>query len=96
MLRDQEVQFLSKITDEKFGNDLFGQLQAKYSDHLPLLLAQLKRITKNGKVKELSRQKYDEIMELTNQILEVAKPTEVQTFFGVNNQHSEADILIEK
>jgi hypothetical protein len=50
MLRDHEVQLLAKVTDEKFGNDLFEQLKVKYPEHLPLLLAHLKRITK-GKVR---------------------------------------------
>lgn len=50
-LRDQEVQLFAKITDLVFADQIFKDLAEKYPTHLPVFLAQLKRLHANsGKV----------------------------------------------
>lgn len=45
MLRDQQIQLLAKVVDDDFAEKLFQQLTKEYPDCLPLMLAQLKRLT---------------------------------------------------
>ena len=96
-LRDQEVLLLSKVSDGAFGDALFQQLEAKYPDHLPLLLAQLKRLNAGAKPDEpLTRERYQKLLDTADKVLAAANPPEVQSFFGARIENCEADLLKKK
>ncbi|KAE9552976.1 hypothetical protein FO519_003813 [Halicephalobus sp. NKZ332] len=87
-IRDLEIKYLAKITDKKQANDLFSKLNSEFPDHLPLLVAQVERI---------SSMKFVDLQELSRaveMVLETAKPEEVLKFYGAKTDSNEEDIRI--
>lgn len=45
-MRDFKIQQLSKITDKNLANKYFNDLIKEYPNHLPLLIEEVKRLSK--------------------------------------------------
>uniref|UniRef100_A0AC34GVD0 Tripeptidyl-peptidase 2 n=1 Tax=Panagrolaimus sp. ES5 TaxID=591445 RepID=A0AC34GVD0_9BILA len=82
-IRDVEIKFLSKLTDQTQASALYEKLFAEYPTHLPLLLAQIERLSKKRDITELQK--------VVNELLDVAKPDEVLKFYGGKTELIEED-----
>ncbi|KAI6174091.1 Tripeptidyl-peptidase 2 [Aphelenchoides besseyi] len=86
-LRDHSIQLLSKMKDEKVGEDLYNDLLQKWPNHLPLLSAQLTRLH------EEKKRNVKAIVELADKIIELSKPDEILRYFGSHNDENEENLL---
>lgn len=86
-MRDLKIQLLPTLKDDKFASSLFTELKQTNPEHLPLLLAELKRLN------ETRKSHYQEILDLSQQIVDIAKPNEVLQHLGVKNDVNEENLL---
>lgn len=86
-LRDLKIQLLPTLKDDKFALELYQELKQKNPEHIPLLLAELKRLN------EVSKSHYEEILQLSQKIVEIAKPNEVLQHLGIKNDANEENLL---
>lgn len=86
-IRDLEIKYLSKITEDKLANELFTRLNSEFPEHLPLLQAQVDRIvaSKNPNLTELNS--------AVDLVVKTAKPDEVLKFYGAKTDMTEDEIL---
>ena len=85
-IRDLEIKYLSKITDNQQANELFRKLNTEFPNHLPLLVAQVERIS------SLKSVNLQELSNAVNMVMDTAKPEEVLKFYGGKTDFSEEDI----
>lgn len=85
-IRDLEIKYLSKITDNKQANELFKKLNTEFPNHLPLLVAQVERLSS---IRSVNLQ---ELSNAVDMVLDTAKPEEVLKFYGGKTDFSEDDI----
>lgn len=86
-IRDLKIQLLPTLKDEKFALSLYQELKQQNPEHLPLLLAELKRLNENRK------DHFDDILQLSQLIVDIAKPDEVLQYIGARNDESEENLL---
>ncbi|KAI6243625.1 Tripeptidyl-peptidase 2 [Aphelenchoides fujianensis] len=86
-IRDHSIKLLSKAKDEKVAAEMFGDLSAKWPDHLPLLTAELARLH------EQKKRNVAAVVELADRIVKIANPDEIARFFGARNEENEANLL---
>uniref|UniRef100_A0AC35F5A0 Tripeptidyl-peptidase 2 n=1 Tax=Panagrolaimus sp. PS1159 TaxID=55785 RepID=A0AC35F5A0_9BILA len=82
-IRDVEIKYLSKLTDQTQASALYEKLFSEYPTHLPLLLAQIERLSKKRDINDLQK--------VVNDLLDVAKPDEVLKFYGGKTELIEED-----
>ncbi|KAI6191117.1 Tripeptidyl-peptidase 2 [Aphelenchoides bicaudatus] len=85
-VRDLKISLLSTLKDDKFATEVFNQLEKDNPDHLPLLLAQLKRLSEN-------KSNYQQVLDLSQKIVELAKPEEVLQHLGARENGSQENLL---
>lgn len=78
---------LPTLKDEKIGLALYQELKQQNPEHLPLLLAELKRLN------EFCKNHYDDILQLSQLIVDIAKSDEVLQYLGARNDESEENLL---
>lgn len=77
---------LPTLKDEQFAANIFKELEQDNPEHLPLLLAQLKRLNEN-------KGQYQEILDLAQKIVDFAKPEEVLQHLGARNNDNQENLL---
>ncbi|KAI1720264.1 subtilase family domain-containing protein [Ditylenchus destructor] len=89
-MRDHKIQLLGKIKDEQYAEKYFDQLSQEYADHLPLFVAEVKRISD---LKKNQSKLLDKITKLTEKVLELAGPDKVLQFLGAKVDQTEEHLL---
>ncbi|TKR81539.1 hypothetical protein L596_015393 [Steinernema carpocapsae] len=85
-IRDVKIGFLSKLTDEVAADRVWSELYESYPNHIPLLTAQLVRLSKAG----ISKPGHVDAMEgLVEHILGVCEPTEVLIYQGTKQENND-------
>jgi hypothetical protein len=85
-VRDLNISLLSSLKDDQFAANVFKELEQENPEYLPLLLAQLKRLNEN-------RAAYQEMLDLAQKIVDLAKPDEVLQHMGARNDDHQENLL---
>ena len=88
-MRDLKIQLLPTLKDDKFALEVFAELKQSNPEHIPLLLAELKRLN------EVRKSHYADILQLAHKIVEIAKPDEVLQFLGAKVEENQ-ELLLKK
>ncbi|CAI2345127.1 unnamed protein product [Caenorhabditis sp. 36 PRJEB53466] len=94
-IRDLEVSWVSKLTDEKAAKEFFETCFNKYPDHLPLLQNRVKQLMQI-KLNDQTAEGVQKVVELCGKILELTKPAEVLQFLSVKQEHADDLLTIDK
>ncbi|CAP23969.1 Protein CBG02572 [Caenorhabditis briggsae] len=94
-IRDLEVSWVQKLTDEKTAKEFFETCLQKYPDHLPLLTNRVKQLMQT-KLADQTDENVQKIIELCGKILELTKPNEVLQFLSVKQEHDDDLLTVEK
>lgn len=94
-IRDLEVSWVQKLTDEKAAKEFFDTCLQKYPDHLPLLQNRVKQLMQT-KLSDQTTESVQKVIELCAKILDVTKPTEVLQFLSVKQEHDDDILTVEK
>uniref|UniRef100_A0A915EHM6 Tripeptidyl peptidase II Ig-like domain-containing protein n=1 Tax=Ditylenchus dipsaci TaxID=166011 RepID=A0A915EHM6_9BILA len=89
-IRDHKIQLLSKIKDKSQAEEYFKKLNQEYAKHLPLIVAEIKRLSDQ---KECSLKEREQILSLTDEVRELADYDKVLQFFGAKIENDEGDLL---
>uniref|UniRef100_A0A8R1HSD4 Tripeptidyl-peptidase 2 n=1 Tax=Caenorhabditis japonica TaxID=281687 RepID=A0A8R1HSD4_CAEJA len=94
-IRDLEVSWVQKLTDEKAAKTLFDVCFEKYPDHLPLLQNRVKQLMQ-VKLVDQTPEGVQKVVELCGKILELTKPNEVLQFLSVKQEHADDLLTVDK
>lgn len=94
-IRDLEVSWVQKLTDEKAAKEFFEACLQKYPDHLPLLQNRVKQLMQ-AKLVDQTPENVQKIIELCGQILQITKPNETLQFSSVKQEHDDDLLTVDK
>lgn len=94
-IRDLEVSWVQKLTDEKMAKEYFESCLQKYPDHLPLLQNRVKQLMQT-KIADQTVEKMKQVVELSGKILELTKPNEVLQFQSIKQEHDDDILTVDK
>lgn len=94
-VRDLEVSWVQKLTDEKAAKEFFEACLQKYPDHLPLLQNRVKQLMQ-VKLSDQTPENVQKIIELCGKIIEITKPSEVLQFLSVKQEHDDDLLTVDK
>ncbi|VDM98208.1 unnamed protein product [Thelazia callipaeda] len=89
-LRDFHVQWIFKLHDVAEATDLYNRFIAENPNNLPVMLAQLKRLFSNKNKTNY----HNQILELVDAILNLAKPDEVLKYLGSKHESNENGVAL--
>lgn len=82
-----KISLLPTLKDEHFASNIFQALEEENPTHLPLLLAELRRLNEN-KIPN-----YQRILDLSQKIVKLAEPSEVLQYLGARNDENQEKLL---
>uniref|UniRef100_A0A1I7UA81 Tripeptidyl-peptidase 2 n=1 Tax=Caenorhabditis tropicalis TaxID=1561998 RepID=A0A1I7UA81_9PELO len=94
-IRDLEVSWVQKLTDEKMAKEHFENCLQKYPDHLPLLQNRVKQLMQS-KLADQTTENVQKVIELCTKILELTKPNEILQFMSVKQEHDDDILTVDK
>jgi hypothetical protein len=89
-----QVQLLPQITDSAYGDSYFKELVDENPGHLPLLVAQIKRLSTPSGRQSVGGSRRKEVESLCGKILAGARPNEVLQHLGSRIDKSEKDQML--